>query len=398
MQANSYTHYMFDLVRRVVDEIGPRPPCSEEEKRLGRLLVDEWKPICHSVEVETFTCSPHAFLGFLPFSVLCYMVAVVLYWFYPPVSFALAAIGIGILLLQLNYREFVDPLFPRRQGENVIGAVRPEGEPGRRVIVCAHQDSAYEFNFFYYLGRAAIPVGLVALVAVVIMLGGSLAKTVAYFGGSADATVFAVIGWVTVGLSPVVALFAFFHTYRPVPGAADDMSGLAVMAGLGKYLDEAKRNGEWVPERTEVVLLATSSEEAGLRGAKRYVTRHLEEMRATPTYGLFLECIYDEKFLTVAHREIFTGAKHDPGLVRMAREVAAAHNWPIAVKAIPVGASDASAFSAKGIPSICLLGQDISRPVPNYHTRNDTVDYMRPESLSVSLQMVIDMIKRIDGM
>lgn len=398
MDASSYTDYMYGLVKRVVDEIGPRPPCTEEERRLGRLLVEEWEPICDRVDVETFTCSPHAFLGFLPFSVLLYLAAVIVYWFYPPVSFAMAAIGVIMPVLELHYREFVDFLFPRRQGENVIGVIRPGGETSRRVIVCAHQDSAYEFNFFYYLRSAAIPVALVAVLAMVVLLGASLAKTVAYFTGSADATAFAAIGWVTVALSPVVALVAFFHTYRPVPGAADDMAGIAVVAGLGKYLDEAKRSGSRVPERTEVVLLATSSEEAGLRGAKRYVTKHLEEMKATPTYGVILDCIYDERFLTVAHREIFTGAVHDPELVRMAQDVAASHDWPLAVKAIPVGASDASAFSVKGIPSICLLGQDISSVVPNYHTRNDTLEYIRPESLSVALQVVIDMIERIDRM
>ena len=144
------------------------------------------------------------------------------------------------------------------------------------------------------------------------------------------------------------------------------------------------------------MLLATSSEEAGLRGAKRYVSKHLTEMKETPTYGLFLDCIYDEKFLTVSKREIFTRATHDHDLVKMAQEVAAIHSWPIAAKVIPVGATDASAFSVRGIPSICLLCQDISRLVPNYHTRNDTYEYIRPESLSVSLQLIIDMIERID--
>jgi aminopeptidase-like protein len=119
-------------------------------------------------------------------------------------------------------------------------------------------------------------------------------------------------------------------------------------------------------------------------------------MKETPTYGLFLDCIYDEKFLTVSTRELFTGAKHDHDLVELAQDVAAIHSWPIAAKMIPIGATDASAFSLRGISSICLLCQDISRLVPNYHTRNDTDEYVRPESLSVSLQLVIDMIDQID--
>ena len=63
----------------------------------------------------------------------------------------------------------------------------------------------------------------------------------------------------------------------------------------------------------------------------------------------------------------------------------------------PLGGTDAAAFSVKGIPAVCLHCQDTSRAVPNYHTRNDTYEHIRPESLSVSLQLVLDMLKQIDS-
>jgi Zn-dependent M28 family amino/carboxypeptidase len=231
-----------------------------------------------------------------------------------------------------------------------------------------------------------------------LLLGAGIAKTIAYYDGSADATAYAAVGWAIVGLSPFVGLLALLHTYRSVPGAADNMSAVAVVSGLGRYLNDAKRNGEWVPQRTEILLLSTSSEEAGLRGAKRYVHRHFEEMQKTPTYGLFLEFVCDERLLTVVSRELFTGAKHDPALIRIARDAAASRGQPLAVKTLQVGASDASAFSRKGIPAIGLVGNDPQKLVPNYHTRNDTYDYIRPEALAAALQIVIDMTERIDGM
>jgi hypothetical protein len=388
---------MFGLLKRVIDEIGPRPSCSDEEKRLGRLLVEEWKPLCDRVDVETFTCSPTAFLGFIRVSVLLLFAAVILYWFYPLASFIMAAVSFSMVFFEyMRYREFVDFLFPRKQGENIIGAIRPKGEATRRVLVSAHMDSAYEFNLIYYLRNFAIPIIAIAIVGIVLAFCVSLAKTIAYFGGFADATAFAALGYTMIAFTPIIGLFLFFHTYKPVPGAMDDMAGVAVVAGLGKYLDEARRAGDWFPERTEVVLLATSSEEAGLRGAKRYASKHLQEMKTTPTYGLFLDGIYDEKYLTVTNRELCTGAKHDPELVKMAQDTAASHNWPIAVRMIPIGGTDAAAFSVKGIPAVCLLCQDTSKAVPNYHTRDDTYEHIRPESLAVSLQLVIDMIQRID--
>ncbi len=191
MSADRYTDYMYALVKKVIDEIGPRPSCSEREKRLGRLLAEEWQPFCDRIDVETFTCSPHAFLGFIPVSVLLYFAAVILYWFYPLASFVLIATGFGIVFFELlRYREFIDFLFPRRQGENIIGTIRPKSEPTRRVIVSAHMDSAYEFNLIYYLKNAVIPITQIAIVGLVIALCGSLAKTIAHFYGFADTTAF----------------------------------------------------------------------------------------------------------------------------------------------------------------------------------------------------------------
>jgi hypothetical protein len=398
MVAEKYQDYVHNLIRQVLDEIGPRPSCSEAERKLGRLLVREWMPVCDAVAMESFTCSPQAFLGFLPLAVLAYFGAVILYWLYPPASPALAAVSFGMIFFELmRYREFVDFLFPRKRGWNVTGVIRPRGEARQRVIVSAHQDSAYEFRLWYHLGTASIVLIALALAAIVFILGGSIARALAWFGGSEQAAAYTAVGIASAALAPMVGLFLFFKSGKAVPGAMDDMAGVAVVSGLARYLDDARHDGSFFPRSTEVVLLATSAEEAGLRGAKRYAERHVTEMKQKPTYALFLDGIYDERLLTVTDRELCTGATHDPGLARLAQEVAAVHGWPIRKRWIPLGGTDASAFSLEGIPAICLHCQDTSRLVSNYHTRHDTLENIRPRSLSVSLQMVIDMIERLDG-
>jgi len=398
MLANNYKDYMFTLLKKVIDEIGPRPPCSEAEKKLGQLLVEEWKPICDRVDVEPFTCSPTATLGSLYIIILFYFAAVILYWFFPPLALAISAVGCSIVFFEVfGEREFVDFLFPRKQGENVIGVIRPKGEPTRRVIVSGHMDSAYEFTLFSYLKSAVFVAIAIAVVAQVVAFGGCLVKTIAYFNVFTAEAALTGVGIGMIAFTPAVGLFLFFTSWKPASGAWDDMSAVSVVAGLGQYLGEAKRSGDWFPKRTEVVLLATSSEEARMRGAKRYVRRHLEELKAIPTYGLLLEMIKDEKFLSVWKGESSTGARHDPELVRMAQEVATSHNWPIAVRQMPPPfATDATPFSLSGIPATCLSSFDASRLDPTYHTRYETYEHVRPESLSVMLQVVIDMIKQID--
>jgi len=397
MIAAKYKEYMIWLIKRVMTEVGPRVPCSPEEKKAGEMMAREWKSICDRVDVEKFTCSPHAFLGFLPFAVLMYLGALPLYWYYPPAAFVLTAFGFSLLFFQfVRYKEFIDFLFPKREGENVLGIIKPRGEVKRRVIIGGHLDSAYEFNLWYIFKNAAIPLMIVGIVAVLLLFGASIAKTVAYFIGGANAPAFGIIGIICIALAPFVGLFFVFHTYKPVPGAMDDMAGVAVTAALGKYLSDSKKSGGFFPKNTEVVLYAVSAEEAGLRGAKRYVKRHLDEMKSTPTYVIMLDGICDERYLTVISKEINMGAKHSPELVQMALDAAAARKLPMRKKIVPLGASDAGAFSKAGIPATCILCQNVDKLVPNYHTRLDTLENIRPDSLTYALQIVIDMVERID--
>jgi hypothetical protein len=396
MDAKTHQDYMYQLIATVLADIGPRESCSENERRLGQYLAELWAGLGHAVRTERFTCHPKAFLGFIPFSALLYLAATVFYWVYPPLCFVLAGISVAAIILELlRYREFVDRLFPAAQGENVIAIISPRAEVQRRVIVSAHQDSAYEFNLWFLLKNAAVPVMVIAFAAVFVPLLGGLVKSLAGSAGASHA--FNVIGFVCIALYPFVGLNLFFHTYSVVPGAMDDLAGISVVAGVAKALANAGNGGGLSLEHTEVRLLAASSEEAGLRGAKRYVQAHRAELAALPSYGIFVDGVCDERFLTVVNRELFTGARHDPRLVQLAKDVARNHGWPLREHAIPLGATDAAAFSLAGVPSVCLLCQDTRRLPPNYHTRLDTIEHVRHESLTVMLQMVLDMLQSIDA-
>lgn len=397
MIADNYREYMHGLVERAVREIGPRESCSEAEKRLARMMAEEFEPACDRVALEPFRCHPAAFLGFFPIIVLLYLFSAIFYWLYPPVSAALMFAAIIIFVFQfVRYKELLDRFYPEKQGENILGVINPRGEVKKRVIVSGHIDSAYEFNLWLYFKNAAIPMMIVTVLGFVYLFGISIAKTVAMVNIEADADIYIYLGIAAVALYPLVGTFFFFHTYVPVPGAMDDMAGVAVAAGLGRCLKDSKDSGDFFPEHTEVVLVGMACEEAGLRGARQFVKKHRGEFRKTPTFGIFLDGVYDEHYLTVIHREICPGAKHDPWLVKQAQEAAAERKWRIKRATIPLGASDAAEFSNAGIPSVTLLCQDTTKLVPNYHTRHDTIEHVRPESLAVTLQLVIDMIQRID--
>lgn len=392
--ADTRRESMHAFVRTVLEEIGARESCSENERRLGRRLAERWRALGLDVRSETFTCHPKAFLGVIPIATLLYLLATITYWMAPFLCFLLALASFTLLTVEvLRYRELADPLFAEAQGENVIGVVAPAGEVRRRVIVSAHQDSAYEFNLWYFLKGAAVPVMIIGFAAALVPLFDGLAKSLAGAGNESHA--FNVVGFVALALYPVVGLNFFFHTYAVVPGAMDDLAGISVIDAVAHVLGDARRDGQAL-EHTEVVVLAVSCEEAGLRGAKRFAERHRAALHDVPTCVINVDGVYDERHLTVIDRELSTGVRHHAGLVHLARERAAARGRVIHQHAIPLGVTDATAFAQVGVPTVALLCQDATRLVPNYHTRLDTLDHVRPESLSVMLQLVLDMIEHLD--
>ena len=363
---------------------GPRPSCSPAERALGAALEARWAGFCDEVRAEPFRCAPHAFLASVPLLAGVALVATGLLAVWPAVASALAAGALGVLVVQLvRVRELLDPLFPQATGVNVVGVIRPSGEVRQRVILSAHQDSAWEFNVWWWFGRAGPVVNAVGLGAplVTVVTGGLLAAGI-------EASAGIPLAW---ALAPLVAIHLPFHTFRPVPGAMDDLAGIVSISAAGRALAAAR------PAHTEVVLLACAAEECGLRGAKRYAAAHRAAHAAVPTIDVNVDGVYDEAHLSAVTTEVSTGVRHDGELTALAAQVAGGLGLPLRRVAIPLGVTDATAFAQAGVRTLALLAQDTRTLVPNYHTRLDTLDRVRPEALAAMRDVVVGVVRALDG-
>jgi hypothetical protein len=369
--------------------LGPRASCSEGERALGRWVEGKLAPFCDEVRAESFSCQPWAFLGFIPFvSALTLGALAALPW-WPWWSIGLAGVSVVVTVAELLlYVELVDRLFPSATGVNVVGVVRPRGEVRRRVILSAHQDAAWEFNLWYWFKSLGVPINLLGLGAAPLF---ALAIGALAVAGVVDGPTLGGLGWVGGALAPFAALHVLFHSFRVVPGAMDDLAGVVTITAVGRTLAAEGL------AHTELVVLACAAEECGLRGAKRFAARHAAELSAVPTVDINVDGVYDERQLTVVTRELTTGVRHDPALVALAKAVAADQGQPMKQGIIPFGATDASAFGHAGVPTVALLCQDIARLPPNYHTRLDTLDRVRPQSLAVMAGVVAEMVRRLDA-
>ncbi|MFX0004921.1 MAG: hypothetical protein ACFE9J_15760, partial [Candidatus Hermodarchaeota archaeon] len=156
--------YMYDIVQKIIDECGPRMPCSPQEAKAAELIKKELEHTCDEVIIEKFTCHPRAALGWIRIALilvissfcLFFLIQMFLYsnWMF---IFSILASFLTFLAVLIaweeffSYKEFVDPIFKKKESQNVIGKIKPDGEIKKILIFSGHHDSALQFNLLRYL-------------------------------------------------------------------------------------------------------------------------------------------------------------------------------------------------------------------------------------------------------
>lgn len=183
----------------------------------------------------------------------------------------------------LMYKEFDDFLFPKQTSHNMIAVRKPKGEVKQRIVMVGHSDSQFEWTLNYLIGglQAKLFVEIPAVVGLIVQTVFALVCIIAGKGGAAvniqSARWFFILFFViSCVFIPFEFAFLFFQSWtKSVPGASDNLSGCYVGMAVVKALDEAKVRFE----NTEVVVICSGSEEAGLRGSKAYAKAHEKSLK-----------------------------------------------------------------------------------------------------------------------
>ena len=411
-----FEDYMHGFIKEICDEIGPRESGTQEEILAGDRIEEEFKKYCNETHQESYISSPTAFLGFIRYGAAAIIVAIVFYWLSLLIDmdslqmdasyslfFISMAAGIAIfcdyyfIFEVMRYTEFLDRFFPKKTSKNVVGTIEPTGEVKHTIIFAGHHDSASEFNLFYHLktvGAATIFVGFVGAIIFGIV---SVIKLIFYFIPVNLTQVFFVLGIVALILVPIAVLYMFFHSYKPVLGAFDNLSAVAVTLGIGRYLVENKSNSDIYPKHTRVHLVSFAGEEAGLRGSKRYVKAHHDELTKSGTILVNMDGIGKKDEIIIANTELLIGAKHDKEVCEDLLRIAQDLNIRSEMGTLPFGASDAASFTHKKLRAGCIMAYPHKLSLPDYyHTRLDTPEVVDKEALGQVLQICLEYLKYID--
>ena len=399
------TEYAVKGITKVCNKIGPRKPGSPEEHRAQKWFEKDMKNYCDETKIEEFTLHRQGFMGFIPFTVCCGVASVFVNWFASSIIALILCIlaFIPLIFEFLMYKQFDDFLFPKQTSHNMIATRKPKGEVKKRIIMIGHSDSQFEWNINYLIGGlqakllVEIPavIGLVidTIVAIICIIVGAINGGVfAAKDIPAAHTLFLVFFIISIIFVPFELSFIFFQSWtKSVPGASDNLSGCYVGMGTIKALAEADIRFE----NTEVVMICSGSEEAGLRGAKAYAKAHEQELKEIPTVVVAMDTFRDLETMAVYDRDLSGTLKHHKGVKELVHDACANCGYDVKYESIYIGACDAAAFTQRGIPATGFAAMDPAPP-RYYHTRLDTPENLRPDAIEVGLEIMVETLCMFD--
>ena len=387
--------YAVKGITKVCRRIGPRKPGSPEEYRAQQWFQKDMKNYCEETRIEEFTLHRQGFMGFIPFTVACGIASVFVNWFASPIAALVLCICAFVPLFFefLMYKEFDDFLFPKQTSHNMIAVRKPKGEVKQRIVMVGHSDSQFEWTLNYLIGglQAKLFVEIPAVVGLIVQTVFALVCIIAGKGGAAvniqSARWFFILFFViSCVFIPFEFAFLFFQSWtKSVPGASDNLSGCYVGMAVVKALDEAKVRFE----NTEVVVICSGSEEAGLRGSKAYAKAHEKELKEIPTCVVALDTFRDLETMAVYHRDLSGTLQHHDGTKILVHDACANCGFDVKYESIYIGGSDAASFTQRGIPATGFAAMDPAPP-RYYHTRLDTPENLRPEAIKAGIEIMIE--------
>ncbi|HHT83704.1 MAG: M20/M25/M40 family metallo-hydrolase [Christensenellales bacterium] len=383
---NDCVEYSMNAIKHICNNLPPRESGSMGERMAQEYLMKDivdngW---ADKTTIEEFEVSPKAFMGFskiIPVLLVIGIIFFALKVLWAPL--AMVVISLIIFIAQFGlYKKFLDPLYPKTTSSNLIAVKQAAKVPQKRIIFSGHIDAAYEWTLFNKFGKGVFLGGLAyAILGIFVLTAMSITAMVKGY------SLWQLI--VMLCCLPGFAALFFFSNYKKVvQGANDNLTGSLAAVSILKYLKEADISYDDI----EVTALITGSEEAGLRGAKAFAQKHLEECKQIPTMFIGFETLRDIEHITNYEKDLSGLVRHSDQAIELIDKAAIkVYGKPLKHGSIFLGASDAAAITQAGITAGTLAAMDPA-PAYYYHTRKDSADNLNPECFGEGLKLALNIL------
>ena len=373
-----------DHIRELSQVIGPRPSTGEGERKAADYVAAQLEKFGYLVKQEAFR-SPDSFSQvYIPVYTLAIMgfVADAL----GSLAFALLLTGVAFVCFvgeNTTALKLVSAVIPKAKSMNVVGRLAPRELPRRRLVLVAHLDSTRSGLMWHprlvKSFRATFLALTLCLAILPILIVLEVATGKRFFFPAAIPFVIYI----------AYALFLLIHRelfYRHVPGANDNASGVGVMLTLAEVMALD------APAETEVLVVATGCEEAGMVGMQSFLRRHREELARSwiiniDNVGAGNVTYTTREGMLVPHR---TGRE----LSETAAKVASLPGIVVSGEPFRVMSNDSEPALLRGLEAIMVIATADGVPV-NWHWKTDTFENIDPDSVDMAYRFVEQVVRRL---
>lgn len=412
MTLDDLTDYAYNFIKDIEEKFGPRFSCSEAEKNANLWIKDEFDNYCNETHYEEFETHPNlypqGFVKIVGFLAGISFIFIPLIFPLPIIPTLLIVFGLYVIYSHLfKLKRWMNIFFKKGTSSNAWGRIKPTGEVKWRIVFEGHTDSAKQMRMGEKVKPNPIPL-IIGFGYVVMTLVISVLKFLSVLIGGTSAILydFGVIQWTlidTIYFISLILLYPFFiflirsFTGKTVvPGAADNLSGSAVSAAVGKYFSKKRL------KNVELIIGSMGSEEEGDRGAKDFVERHGDLLGNS--YAFIIETIGQGDRMYIVEKDFHTfGKDYSPEIIE---RIEKAHELykkedPSVIYlergGVPIGSSDACMYLNAGFLAAFIIVISKETRKPRYwHSVEDTWKNIDKKVLKDTIGVCLKFVELVD--
>jgi hypothetical protein len=389
---------MKDIIEEICREIGPRPSGSPAEEKAARLVRDRLESWGLKTEMQSFSIAPRALQILFILVFLGFAFCLHIYLTCPPLALLTLLLLLAVYLSHMAFgADLMKHVFRKSPSWNVVGRIEPEGKAERLIIFSGHLDSAYRMPLLqrktYWIVFVLVPLYLLSLVLLLGLSGWKSWMMLAHVPVTPTfAAIEQVLFWIcAAGSVAGLVLLAGLIRADAVPGANDNLTGVAVAMEMGRELAKKK------PVRTEIWVAAFGSEEAGLLGSRHMARTLGDEIRRKVGLVVNLESLGQSGTLRLVTGELMSAGRHSPAVLDLIESAAAAARVPMKRFFLAAGLTDAASFSRRKIPAATVIRLDDHGLLDHYHNPGDNPDSVEEGRLDEALKVCRAIVDRVDS-
>ncbi len=394
--------YMLDEITYICKNFEKRGPGSKGEEQACEYMAKVLKEDCgcDRADVESFKENPGSFFGWIYFTITFVLLAIPLFFVFPLASVLLIIAGLFIVFMQFGlYKKLIDRCFPEKTGHNVTAVKKCTGEVKRRIFFNGHPDAAWEWPVNYKLGGVgfeghAILCGVGAIYYLVISIISIVMQRGISFGMiDTGSLLFKLALGGLVFVPFLVGLYWMWNKNRIVDGANDNLSGCYMGIAILKALQD-----EGIEfENTEIGVILSGSEEAGLRGSMAFAAEHKNDGMLENAWNINIDSVADKEYFEVVIQDDWQFTRFDTDMEKMFKDTFDELGIESKTKGCihnPVGGCDSTPMTKAGVKSVTFAAQN---PVMTYyyHTWRDMPDRFELETVGDGFDVVLSVIDKI---